>query len=67
VTGVNQVWVADITYIRIVAAFVYLAVILVLYSRQAIGYAISRSINTILSVAVRGRWTPPKKSILGQL
>jgi putative transposase len=51
VTEVNQVWVADITYIRIVAAFVYLAVILDLYSRKAIGYAISRSINTDLSLA----------------
>lgn len=51
VTEVNQVWVADITYIRIVAAFVYLAVILDLYSRKAIGYAISRSIDTDLSLA----------------
>ncbi len=51
VTDVNQVWVADITYIRIVAAFVYLAVILDLCSRKAIGYAISRSIDTDLSLA----------------
>jgi transposase InsO family protein len=51
VTEVNQAWVADITYIRIVAAFVYLAVILDLYSRKAIGYAISRSIDTDLSLA----------------
>ena len=51
VTGVNQVWVADITYIRIIAAFVYLAVILDLYSRKAIGYAVSRSIDTDLSLA----------------
>jgi transposase InsO family protein len=51
VTDVNQVWVADITYIRIVTAFVYLAVILDLYSRKAIGYAISRSIDTDLSLA----------------
>jgi putative transposase len=51
VTDVNQVWVADITYIRIVTAFVYLAVILDLYSRKAIGYAISRDIDTGLSLA----------------
>jgi transposase InsO family protein len=51
VTEVNQVWVADITYIRIVASFVYLAVILDLYSRKAIGYAISRSLDTGLSLA----------------
>ena len=51
VTDINQVWVADITYSRIVAAFVYIAVILDLYSRKAVGYAISRSIDTDLSLA----------------
>ncbi len=51
VTAINQVWVADITYIRIATAFVYLAVILDLYSRKAIGYAISRQIDTNLSLA----------------
>jgi len=51
VTDINQVWVADITYISIVTAFVYLAVILDLYSRKAIGYAISRHIDTNLSLA----------------
>ncbi len=50
VTRLNQVWVADITYIRIATAFVYLAVILDLCSRKAIGYAISRNIDTALSL-----------------
>src|SRR3990172_2968411 len=50
VTAINQVWVADITYIRILTAFVYLAVILDLYSRKAVGYAISRRIDTELSL-----------------
>jgi len=50
VTTVNQVWAADITYIRIATAFVYLAVILDLYSRKVIGYAISRQIDTALSL-----------------
>ncbi len=50
VTNLNQVWVADITYIRITTAFVYLAVILDLCSRKAIGYAISRNIDTALSL-----------------
>jgi putative transposase len=64
VTDINQVWVADITYIRIVAAFVYLAVILDLYSRKAIGYAILRQIDTNLSLAalrmaVQNRNPPP--------
>jgi len=63
VTGINQVWVADLTYIRITMAFVYLAVILDLYSRKAIGYGFSNRIDTDLSLtalqmALQGR-NPP--------
>lgn len=47
----NQVWVADITYIRILTEFVYLAAILDLFSRKAVGWAISRRINHELSLA----------------
>ena len=50
VTAMNQVWAAEITYIRIATAFVYLAVILDLYSRKVVGYAISRQIDTALSL-----------------
>ena len=50
ITAPNQVWVADITYIRIQTAFVYLAVILDRFSRKAIGYALSRRIDTALSL-----------------
>jgi putative transposase len=48
VTGPNQVWAADITYIGIRNSFVYLAVILDLFARRAVGYAISRNIDTVL-------------------
>jgi transposase InsO family protein len=48
ITGVNQVWVADITYIRILSGFVYLAVILDLFSRLVVGWAISLKIDTEL-------------------
>jgi putative transposase len=48
ITEPNQVWVADITYIGIRNAFVYLAVILDLFARKAIGYALSRNIDTAL-------------------
>ena len=54
VTALNQVWVADITYIRIQTAFVYLAVILDRFSRKAIGYALSRRIDTALSLQALG-------------
>jgi putative transposase len=45
IDNVNQVWTADITYIRIENGFVYLAVILDLYSRKAIGWQISKKID----------------------
>jgi transposase InsO family protein len=45
ITGINQVWAADITYIRIATGFVYLAVILDLFSRRIIGWALSKSLT----------------------
>jgi putative transposase len=51
VDGPNQLWVADITYIAIATAFVYLAAILDAWSRRVVGYAISRSIDARVAVA----------------
>ena len=48
IRAVNEVWVADITYIRIRSSFVYLAAILDLYSRKVVGWAISKRIDTEL-------------------
>ncbi len=47
----NQVWVADITYIRILTGFLYLAVILDLFSRKVIGWALSEQIDAELTLA----------------
>ena len=44
-TGINQLWVADITYIRLKAEFVYLAVILDAYSRKVVGWALDRTLT----------------------
>lgn len=49
--GINQAWVADITYIRIRQGFVFLAAILDRYSRKVIGWAISKRIDAELCVA----------------
>ena len=46
----NQVWLSDITYIRVRTGFVYLAAILDAYSRRVIGYAISTGLNTALTL-----------------
>jgi transposase InsO family protein len=51
VNSLNRVWVSDITYIRILNGFVFLAVIIDLYSRRVVGWAISRHINHELTVA----------------
>ena len=51
VTRINQVWVADITYIRILKGFVYLAALLDRYSRKVIGWAISKRIDAELCLA----------------
>lgn len=50
VNGVNQVWTADLTYIRIDNGFVYLAVILDLYSRKVIGWQVSKKIDGQLAL-----------------
>ena len=51
VDGPNQLWVADITYVAIHESFAYVAVILDAWSRRAVGYAISRSIDVRLTLA----------------
>ena len=51
VRGLNEVWTADLTYIRIGSAFVYLAIILDLYSRKVIGWHVSKRIDGDLAVA----------------
>jgi len=50
VTCLNQVWVADITYIHFVIRFVFLAVILDLYSRKVIGWNVMKSLETDLTL-----------------
>jgi len=60
----NQLWVADITYVAIVEGFAYVAVILDAWSRRAVGYAISRSIDVrltlaALNAAIERRKPPP--------
>ena len=50
VTAVNQLWVADITYIRLPREFVYLAVVLDAFSRRVIGWALDRHLTTELTL-----------------
>jgi putative transposase len=50
-TGLDQLWVADITYVRLQEEFIFLAVILDAYSRRVIGWALDRTIEDDLSLA----------------
>jgi transposase InsO family protein len=49
-TAVNQLWVADITYVRLTEAFVYLAVILDAHSRRVVGWALADHLKTDLAL-----------------
>jgi putative transposase len=46
VSGINQLWVADITYVRLQQEFIYLAVILDVYSRRVVGWSLSRQLDS---------------------
>ena len=50
-TGLDQLWVADITYIRLETEFVYLAVVLDAYSRRVIGWALGRTLEDELTLS----------------
>jgi putative transposase len=50
-TGVDQLWRADLTYIRLQDEFVFLAVILDAFSRRAIGWALGRTLEDELTLA----------------
>jgi putative transposase len=50
-TGIDQLWVADITYIRLREEFVYLAVVLDAFSRRVIGWALADHLEASLAVA----------------
>jgi transposase InsO family protein len=64
ITGINQLWVTDITYIRLRTEFVYLAVVIDRYSRKSIGWSLERRLAakvavTALKRAIDARQPPP--------
>jgi transposase InsO family protein len=50
VTSIDQLWIADITYIRLQLEFVYLAVLLDAFSRRCLGWALQRSLEAVLAL-----------------
>ena len=63
-TGIDQLWIADITYIRLKTEFVYLAVILDGFSRKVVGWSLGRTLASRLAItaleqAIAKRQPPP--------
>ncbi len=50
-TGIDQLWVADITYIRLVEEFLFLAVVLDAFSRRVLGWSLDQQLDAGLAVA----------------
>ena len=74
ISAVNQLWVADITYIRLLREFVYLAVVLDAFSRRVIGWSLRRTLEAELAWSRRPRrrttsgvwfstWTPQRAPV----
>lgn len=63
ITGLNQVWVSDITSVHLARGFVYLAIILDLFSRRCIGWHLSRDIDTYLTLTALNRAVATRQHI----
>jgi putative transposase len=61
VKGVNQLWVADITYIRLKTEFVYLAVVLDAHSRKVVGWELDQTLATRLPLTALVRAIAKRK------
>lgn len=67
ITDMNQVWVADITYIRILTGFVFLAVILDVFSRRVVGWSLAKRIDhrlTLEALRMALRTRTPKAGLI---
>jgi len=64
-TAVDQLWVADITYIRLKTEFVYLAVILDGFSRRVVGWALERTLASRLAIAALERAIADRQPAFG--
>jgi transposase InsO family protein len=65
--AVNQLWVADITYVRLAEAFVYLAVILDVFSRKVVGWAMEDHLQASLALEALEMALASRKVLRGGL
>ncbi len=64
-TAINQLWVADITYIRLRGEFVYLALVLDAFSRKVVGWALDRTLTARLPLLALERAIAPRGPCAG--
>jgi putative transposase len=64
-SDVNQLWVADITYVRLQAEFVYLAVVLDAFSRRAVGWSLGRNLQAALPLAALEKAIESRQPLAG--
>ena len=67
VSGLDQLWVADITYVRFDQEFVYLAVVIDAFSRRVIGWALDRHLRAALAIAALQMALQSRRPEPGQL
>ena len=65
VTKLDQVWVVDMTYIRLPQGFVYLACVLDGFSRRVIGWHLAKDIDTRLTLAALSQAIAARRSCVG--
>jgi transposase InsO family protein len=66
-TGLDQLWVADITYIRLLEEFAYLAVLLDAFSRRVIGWAFDKHLRASLAIEALGMAISARRPVPGSL
>jgi len=66
-TAVNQLWVADITYVRLLEAFAYLAVVLDAHSRRVVGWAMATHLQASLALQALDRALLEREVVPGGL
>lgn len=64
-TGIDQLWVADITYIRLAEQFLYLAVVLDAYSRRVVGWALDQRLDANLAICALRQAIDARKPAAG--
>ena len=66
-TGLDQLWVADITYVRLLEEFAYLAVLLDAFSRRVIGWALDKHLRASLATEALGMAITARRPVPGSL